>query len=105
MLTVSPEGLSLSRASPTLQGWNSDLQPAGLLPGRLPPTPPSSQEREGPAWESPRRFRRGHAFEHTRIPTPPRPHIFTFGCFFFPFFLCQENQALAPAADLPPTLN
>lgn len=42
-----------------------------------------------------------------RTPPPPRPrpHIFTCGCFFFPFFLCQENQALAPDADLPPTLN
>lgn len=104
MFTKSPEGLGLSPASPTLQGWNSNLQPAGQLPELLPPTPLPRRKRKGQPWSHPGISGGGMPLS-TPPPPPLRPHIFTFGCFFFPFFLCQENQALAPAADLPPTLN
>lgn len=41
----------------------------------LPFLSPSLQEREGPALESPRHFRRGHAFEHTPTPNAKAPHF------------------------------
>lgn len=103
--TASPGGLGPSppRPAPSCKA-GFQMQPAGLLPGLPPAHSPSLQEREGPALESPRQFRRGMPLS-TPPPPPLRHHIFTFGCFFFPFFPCQENQALAPAPDLPPTLN
>lgn len=62
-----------------------EFQPEASRPsqGSDPPTPPSLQEREGPALESPRHFRRGGGQALARTPPPPpRHHIFTFGCFF-----------------------
>lgn len=110
--TAGPQGPGLS-PPPPLHTAKLEFQPEArvLLPGLVPAHSPSSswpsaraQEREGPALESPLHFRRGRAFEHTPPPSP-RHHIFTFGCFLFLFFPCQENQALAHTADLPPTLN
>lgn len=110
--TAGPQGPGLSSPCPplnrtTLQGWNSNLKPGCYSPPTPLPLagPPKGRRKgKGQPWSHPCISGGAKAFEHTPPPSP-RHHIFTFGCFLFPFFPCQENQALAHTADLPPTLN
>ena len=78
-VSPSPRGSGLcltGQPRTALRGWNSNLQPAGGLPACLPAHSPSSQEREGPALESPRHLRRGVP-SSTPPPPPPRHQVFT----------------------------
>lgn len=103
--SARPEGLGLSPPRPD-PSCKAKVPTAASGPAPRAPTRPlpflagegraslgvTPAVQEGMPWSTP-------------PPPPPRHHIFTFGCFFFPFFPCQENQVLAPTPDLPPTLN
>lgn len=104
--TASPEGPGLSshRPDPSCKAGIPTCSQRACAQRSHPPTPLPRRKGKGQPRSHPCISGGGMPLS-TPPPPPLRHHIFTLGCFFFPFFPCQENQALAPAADLPPTLN